>query len=261
MSSGTSTASASLPHESQTDTCQPRPSSLMCVSSFSPVRPDSTEALRTWLQQAFPANHSVSPANKQEPMTGGTCGPQQGTAFATYSLDPFCLRTSPDLFPAAISEPSSLTWPRWGMWGDGALSELPTVVRRISVTGSGLLPTPLANDAVKRGNIANDRRNGLAAAARYWPTPSATEGKGAPTGNALEARRSMTRGVRLCEEVARGGETTQQMTLNPAWVEWLMGWPIGWTDLQPLETVRFQQWLHAHGRSWPHEPAHAKSQP
>jgi len=24
--------------------------------------------------------------------------------------------------------------------------------------------------------------------------------------------------------------------LNPDWVEWLMGWPIGWTDLKPLET-------------------------
>jgi len=30
--------------------------------------------------------------------------------------------------------------------------------------------------------------------------------------------------------------------LNPEWVEWLMGLPIGWTDLKPLETVSFQQW-------------------
>jgi hypothetical protein len=22
--------------------------------------------------------------------------------------------------------------------------------------------------------------------------------------------------------------------LNPTWVEWLMGWPLGWTDLKPL---------------------------
>ena len=25
--------------------------------------------------------------------------------------------------------------------------------------------------------------------------------------------------------------------LNPAWVEWLMGWPIGWTLLEPLEDL------------------------
>jgi hypothetical protein len=35
--------------------------------------------------------------------------------------------------------------------------------------------------------------------------------------------------------------------LNPDWVEWLMGWPIGWTDLKPLETDRFRQWCASHG--------------
>lgn len=32
--------------------------------------------------------------------------------------------------------------------------------------------------------------------------------------------------------------------LNPEFVEWLMGWPIGWTGLQPLETVKYQQSPH-----------------
>jgi len=31
------------------------------------------------------------------------------------------------------------------------------------------------------------------------------------------------------------------------WLEHLMGWPIGWTDLEPLETGKFQQWLCSHG--------------
>ena len=35
--------------------------------------------------------------------------------------------------------------------------------------------------------------------------------------------------------------------LNPQWVEWLMGWPLGWTELQPLETGRFREWLQQHG--------------
>lgn len=30
--------------------------------------------------------------------------------------------------------------------------------------------------------------------------------------------------------------------------EWLMGWPIGQTALEPLETDRFQQWLNSHGK-------------
>ena len=35
--------------------------------------------------------------------------------------------------------------------------------------------------------------------------------------------------------------------LNPTWVEWLMGWPLGWTDCQPLGMDKFQQWCALHG--------------
>ena len=31
--------------------------------------------------------------------------------------------------------------------------------------------------------------------------------------------------------------------INPEWTEWLMGWPIGRTDLRPLEMDKFQSWL------------------
>ena len=34
---------------------------------------------------------------------------------------------------------------------------------------------------------------------------------------------------------------------SPEIHEWLMGWPIGWSDLKPLETDRFQQWQQQHG--------------
>ena len=49
-----------------------------------------------------------------------------------------------DLFlerPAVWSE----TWPASGMTRSGALSELPTLVPRTSVSGSSLLATPQAN--------------------------------------------------------------------------------------------------------------------
>jgi hypothetical protein len=36
--------------------------------------------------------------------------------------------------------------------------------------------------------------------------------------------------------------------LNPAWAEWLMGWPIGWTDCGPLAMGRFRQWRRSHGK-------------
>ena len=34
--------------------------------------------------------------------------------------------------------------------------------------------------------------------------------------------------------------------LNPDWAEWLMGWPIGWTDLKPLAMDKFHEWLRQH---------------
>jgi len=53
-----------------------------------------------------------------------------------------------------------------------------------------------------------------------WPTPvsddtSHRKAKYAQGGTALSTK--------------AGGQ------LNPEWVEWLMGWPLGWTDLKPLE--------------------------
>jgi hypothetical protein len=35
--------------------------------------------------------------------------------------------------------------------------------------------------------------------------------------------------------------------LNPMWVEWLMGWPLAWTDLKPLEMDKFHFVPQQHG--------------
>jgi hypothetical protein len=35
--------------------------------------------------------------------------------------------------------------------------------------------------------------------------------------------------------------------LNPRFLEWHMGWPVGWTKLEPLETGKFQEWQQQHG--------------
>lgn len=34
---------------------------------------------------------------------------------------------------------------------------------------------------------------------------------------------------------------------HPTNAEWMMGWPIGWTDLSPLATDRFRRWQQEHG--------------
>jgi hypothetical protein len=35
--------------------------------------------------------------------------------------------------------------------------------------------------------------------------------------------------------------------LNPTWVEWLMGWPLGWTDCAVSATDKFREWCQSHG--------------
>ena len=35
--------------------------------------------------------------------------------------------------------------------------------------------------------------------------------------------------------------------LNPDWIEWFMGWPMGWTELEPLEMDKFLEWQRQHG--------------
>ena len=68
-----------------------------------------------------------------------------------------------------------------------------------------------------------------------WPTPTAHNAKecNAPS----ESERNTPT---LAAQV--GGH------LNPDWVEWLMNWPIGWTDCAVSGTDKFRQWSNSHGR-------------
>ena len=51
--------------------------------------------------------------------------------------------------------------------------------------------------------------------------------------------------MRLSEHLCRLSGTV--IIPNPAFWEWMMGWPIGSTGLKPLATAKFQAWLRAHG--------------
>jgi hypothetical protein len=75
----------------------------------------------------------------------------------------------------------------------------------------------------------------VAIAAKY-PTPCSTEHKGAGQSGDLRDR--------LDYAVERGGtksaifEKNAVGQLSPNWVEWLMGWPIGWTDLTATRLIQ-----------------------
>ena len=82
-----------------------------------------------------------------------------------------------------------------------------------------------------------------------WPTPNVPNG-GRSVAHAERIGRSyyhkgkkVQLGLEAVVRMAGGGQ------LNPDWVEWLMGWPIGWTASEPLAMARFREWWRQHGGS------------
>ena len=116
-------------------------------------------------------------------------------------------------------------------------------------------PTPRANSAMAstispESAWAENRFPNLETVVgrTMWPTPAAHEGR-----LGYQRRDTGKKGTQksLSTEVIdnAGGRNAVTGQLNPTWVEWLMGWPLGWTDLKPLETDKYRQWLQLHGRS------------
>ena len=116
----------------------------------------------------------------------------------------------------------------------------------VVVRTPALWPTPRANDGLKRGEFdLTNPRNGLAAAEKMWPTPCASEAR-----QGYQDRNNGKKGQQeSLSTVAQGGPShLVGGSLNPTWVEWLMGWPLGWTDCAVSATDRFRQWLDSHGK-------------
>jgi hypothetical protein len=116
-------------------------------------------------------------------------------------------------------------------------------------------PTPTGNDALSDTRANRTPSPGgavrpiLSAAARLWPTP--TEGDADGAGSRNQPGSNARPGLSLTDAVQTGSsgasrsslpdpETTTAQPghacspkcrrLNPPFVEWLMGWPVGWTD-------------------------------
>lgn len=109
-----------------------------------------------------------------------------------------------------------------------------------------LWTTPAASDATRGGRITS-AMTGTSLAQQIntpgrWPTPVASMAKGSSPASLTRKSGTDRRNDRLDHAVmaSDGGQ------LNPTWVEWLMGWPLGWTDLKPLEMDRFREWQQQH---------------
>src|SRR4051794_21869188 len=117
---------------------------------------------------------------------------------------------------------------------------------------SRLWPTPKATPSgpdfarAERPGSGGDDLPTAVAREELWPTPNAADGKGGrispdeviltgrrPSG--AKAQRTLREAVRR-QDLHRGSPPPRAGALNPTWVEWLMGFPLGWTALPPSAT-------------------------
>lgn len=149
--------------------------------------------------------------------------------------------------------------------------------RRCSMRGSepGYLPLPLptlkASDAT-RGycvpSVDGKRGMDLNWHMRKLPTLTRTDAHGhdytRDRGEKGRERPTLVGCLKLptltCQDAHNNGSESQANRnrpplnsclggrLNPQWTDWFMGFPIGWTALEPLEMPKYRQWLEQHGR-------------
>jgi hypothetical protein len=115
---------------------------------------------------------------------------------------------------------------------DGRQNQLPNVVKH--------WPTPRSQDA-KHGSCTDyelSREKGkdllhvAVERARTWPTPVASMAK-----ENQNPRTPGSKGTQTTLAIEAGG------SLNPTWVEKLMGWPQNWTEAKPMIDFQFISWI------------------
>jgi DNA (cytosine-5)-methyltransferase 1 len=92
-------------------------------------------------------------------------------------------------------------------------------------------PNATWNDKGRRVSPnGNSHSMGLADAVRMWPTP--TYGKLAGGTGGMQQIEAKYLAGEISAEERRAMRAGNGGKLNPMWVEWLMGFPTGWTDLE-----------------------------
>jgi hypothetical protein len=152
-----------------------------------------------------PVNQSVAPENAEGKMMSDGCGPSSLESFAQYDRASSSWKTSQACLVGGL-ETYSATWPPAGMMRNGRVYRRQRLVHRISVLGSTL-----------------------------WPTPNSSDGQrlrlsSVHIGNAIAShkRRGKKLGAYLAIKTHEYGASP-----TPELAESLMGFPIGWTELEP----------------------------
>jgi len=218
-------ASKSYQHGKKTVSFHGFPSLRMCKNSME----IHGEELLTLSQEDSLAKILVAREKEKDSTENEVaCGEKCGVSLAKYDHNTCSWKTHQFSLLGGLEEFSE-TFPKWGIMHDGELLERIIPAHLTSETESGfLLPTPTCADAM-------------------WPTPRCFMHKDALTDR---GKSNLGEVVNQIEGMSITGQ------LNPTWVEWLMGWPLGWTDLKPLETDKFRKWRLSHGEFSPENEMH-----
>lgn len=201
--------------------------------------------LTSWLE-AFPARTSP-PQDAATDWTASAVGSGRKWLGSLARLDPdsSTWRTAQRSLLGGWGEYLE-TWPRWGSMRTGECWERTTAVPYIDANESGLWPTPTVCGNYNRKGASATSGDGLATAVKKWPTPQASDDRDRGNLSTPAIARRIAKGKQVMLSMSVSQENGR---LNPDWVEWLMGWPIGHTDLKPLATARYQEWLQQHSTS------------
>jgi len=190
-------------HRQSIRTCEPSPENATQGLLFSP--------------EDSPASRSVSPGSEQAREMTASSGrrwlPLLKLSGPLGSLARMCLESS-----RWNSTVVRLTWKLKATPSGRSLFQLAPLAPSTDETGCGFWPTARSRDwkgQTQRGQHAP--MDGLPNAVAMYPTPDAGAAKG--------------RGASSAESRTRLGGS-----LNPTWVEWLQGYPLGWTDCGDSET-------------------------
>jgi hypothetical protein len=139
------------------------------------------------------------------------------------------------------------------MMQNGIVYQLRPLAPLTDVTEYSYWPTPLAQEREQshKGNIS------LSKAVKLWPTPTVSSGGGQNMKSYFNQRHGLNLqgAVQMfptptANDIRHGSQAQMARyhlndivsvreqnngPLNPAWVEWLMGFPAGWTELDASE--------------------------
>lgn len=239
-----------------------RRSGLICTPST------AARGVESWKESlaATLASRSQLPASDSGPQIPAISGPRSSESFAKWNLDGASSRTWLDTFGLDTTTLSAPTLNALATASRKASSRRRKSAHPIDGNGSSSWPTSQSRDW--KGSSGRSYKGeeydlptaavSLGETAEYWMTPSANEDAAThqakrflldpetpphggessettptsrrqyPTPTSGDSEGSGAASDRL------GGATGAKRQLNPRFVEWLQGWPPGWTSLAPL---------------------------